>query len=771
MRILLIEDDEVLSDILVQSLSSQNYAVDPVDDGVMGWEYSQEGSYDLIILDVGLPGMDGISLCQRLRGEGDATPILLMTAKDAPEERIRGLDAGADDYLTKPLDLGELQARVRALLRRGEVAQSPVLEIGSLRLDPSSCQVSYADKPLKLTPKEYSLMELFLRNPSRVFSRGQIVEHLWTFDDPPLEDSVKAHVKGLRRKLKTAGAVDWIENVYGLGYRLNPKIDAPPLNPEPVVETPSPAPSPDSPSPLASESIEPAYNQAIAALWRQYQGLMAERLDALKQAMMAIEAGALSEEIRQTAGKAAHKLAGVLGMFERPEGTQLARQLETLLVGSDSKQDNHIPALVKELEAMLNLTESTSDPTVDTSQALTAAIAPALISELSSIADASGLHFESVETLGEAKRWLKTRSPSLFLFDIDTTGQWEKSLGLLRELSARTPPVPVLVLMSEDGLKDRVAIAQAGGQGALVKPVTAVQVWDAASQLLQRSRAAAVNVLAVDDDPIILSALRPMLEPWGVRVTGLNDPTHFWQLLNATQPDLLILDVEMPKFSGIELCQAVRLDPTWQELPILFLTAHRDAETIHQVFAAGADDYVTKPIVGPELLTRITNRLERSRLLQTLSSRDPQTGLPNYTQSSRELDYWIQAAAGDRAAGSLALLSMPELRQINRRYGHAVSSQILQQWGDTVKAACRGGELLGYWGDGEFIIGLPNLNKADTRDRLSSLLSTLRRQVFIAPDGDRFQVSLGLGIAEYPTDGTTTTALYQIASESAYGGS
>ena len=767
MRILLIEDDQVLSDILVQSLASQHYAVDPVDDGQMGWEYAQEGAYDLIVLDVGLPRLDGISLCQRLRGEGHTTPILLMTAKDTPEERIRGLDAGADDYLTKPLDLGELQARVRALLRRGEVAQSPVIEMDNLCLDPISCQVTYAGKPLKLTPKEYNLMELFLRNPSRVFSRGQIVEHLWTFDDPPLEDSVKAHVKGLRRKLKAAGAVDWIENVYGLGYRLNPKVSSQPPK-DAAAATPSLTPLTYSPDPPGS--VEPAFNQAIGALWRQYQGLMAERLEALQKAMAALEAGTLSEELRQAAGKAAHKLAGVLGMFDRAEGTQLARQLEMLLLEPGTNPDSQMPALVKALAELLNLTESVPAQSLEVSQLLMVAIAPPITSDLSPLADASGLNFKQVETLDDAKSWLKTRSPSLVLLDIDTAGEWQKSLALLRELSARTPPVPVLVLMSEDGLKDRVAIAQAGGQGALVKPITAAQVWDTATQLLQRSRTAAINVLAVDDDPIILSALRPLLDPWGVRVTGLDDPRRFWQLLNATQPDLLILDVEMPQFNGIELCQAVRIDPTWQELPILFLTAHRDAETLHQVFAAGADDYVTKPIVGPELLTRITNRLERSRLLQTLSSRDPQTGLPNYTQSSRELDYWLQTAARDRRPCCLALLIMIDLRQVNRRQGHVVGSQVLQQWGDTFKTACRSGELLGYWGDGEFVIGLPNLNKVDSRDRLSSLLTTLRQQVFTAPDGgDRFQVNLALGIAEYPIDGANILTLYQAASAIAYG--
>ena len=175
MRILLIEDDEVLIDVLLQSLTSQHYIVDAISDGESGWEYAQSANYDLLLMDVGLPELDGITLCQRLRSQGCSTPILLMTAKDASTERIRGLDAGADDYLIKPLDLGELQARVRVLLRRGEVLPTSVLEVGELRLDPSSSQVSYGKKPLKLTPKEYSLLELFLRNPSRVFSRGQLL--------------------------------------------------------------------------------------------------------------------------------------------------------------------------------------------------------------------------------------------------------------------------------------------------------------------------------------------------------------------------------------------------------------------------------------------------------------------------------------------------------------------------------------------------------------------------------------------------------------------
>ncbi|MBD0335783.1 MAG: response regulator transcription factor, partial [Cyanobacteria bacterium Co-bin13] len=332
MRILLIEDDEILAERLIDSLASHNYVVDAVGDGQLGLEYAQGTGYDLILTDVGLPHLDGITLCQQLRAAGCSTPILLMTARDAPDERVRGLDAGADDHLIKPLNLDELHARLRALLRRGEVAATAVLSLGPLRLDPVSCQVTYADQPLKLTPKEYNLLELFLRNPARVFSRGQIIEHLWNFDDPPLEDSVKAHVKGLRRKLKQVDSLEWIENVYGLGYRLNPNVLN--LAEEAPAGSADQAASPAAPLPASTGPLEQDFRQAMGGLWQQYQGLMTERLASLQAAAQALQAGTLSQAVRQSGMQAAHKLAGVLGMFECDQGTAIARQLETLLEAS-----------------------------------------------------------------------------------------------------------------------------------------------------------------------------------------------------------------------------------------------------------------------------------------------------------------------------------------------------------------------------------------------------------------------------------------------------
>lgn len=225
MKILIVEDDQRIAKAIAEALTDQRYVVDIAADGELGLAFAETQSFDLIILDLMLPRIDGLSLCRKLRYMGLTIPILMLTARDTSEDKVLGLDVGADDYVVKPFDLPELLARIRALLRRGTVAHSPILEWEKLTLNPDDCAVTYNGSSLTLTPKEYGLIELFLRHGSQVLSRSIILERVWAYEDMPAEETVKVHLRSLRQKLKAAGAPDrFIENVYGLGYRLNPHL-------------------------------------------------------------------------------------------------------------------------------------------------------------------------------------------------------------------------------------------------------------------------------------------------------------------------------------------------------------------------------------------------------------------------------------------------------------------------------------------------------------------------------------------------------------------
>jgi len=221
MKILIIEDDDRIAQPLGEDLRHQNHVIDLARDGVEGLEYAQSTTYDLILLDLMLPKLDGISLCRQLRTLGSKVFILMLTAKDLTSDKVIGLDAGADDYLIKPFELEELAARIRALSRRSLQTREPLLIHGDLKIDPSNCQVTFREKPVLLTTKEYMILECFLRNPHQVLTRTFLLDKLWEFDKFSGDETVRTHITNLRRKLKFAGRKEEIiETVYGLGYRL-----------------------------------------------------------------------------------------------------------------------------------------------------------------------------------------------------------------------------------------------------------------------------------------------------------------------------------------------------------------------------------------------------------------------------------------------------------------------------------------------------------------------------------------------------------------------
>jgi DNA-binding response OmpR family regulator len=220
MRILIIEDEMKLAHAMKRALELQKYAIDVVNNGKDGLDFAIGEEFSLIILDVMLPGMDGIEICKRIRSEGIHTPVLMLTARGQISDKVTGLDVGADDYMVKPFSFEELFARIRALVRRPAQTNDPVLHIKDLTLDPKTFTVKRDGKMIELSAKEFSLLEYLLRNKNTVLTKDQIIAHVWNYDSDVLPSTIEVHVKHLRDKIDVSGDDSLIYTIRGRGYTI-----------------------------------------------------------------------------------------------------------------------------------------------------------------------------------------------------------------------------------------------------------------------------------------------------------------------------------------------------------------------------------------------------------------------------------------------------------------------------------------------------------------------------------------------------------------------
>jgi len=493
MKILLVDDDQALIATLTRSLAAQHYIVDAVQDGEQGWLYGSTFEYDLVILDILLPKLDGLCLCQRFRAEGYAFPILLLTAQNSSTAKVQGFDAGADDYVVKPFDAAELIARIRALVRRGSSNPMPLLSWGEMQLNPATCEVTYNGQLLNLTTKEYDLLELLLRQSHHVFSIDEILDRLWSSETFPAEATVRSHLRRLRHKLVTVGApADFISTLHGRGYYL--KLPDAAAARESLTMT------------VGAVDAQAQYLAFLNETWLTTKPRCLEQLATLFQLIQS----PVDQVRRSQAISIAHNLSGTLGIFGLLSEVQLARCLEDFFSQSNPDSDLNLET-TRQIEAL-------------------------------------------VTQLQQAVRQIET----------------------------------------------------------IHSPHHSPQPANPATHLPEPNRPE-THVMIVDDDQVWLQSLPQLLRPWGFRATTLAEPEQFWIVLQMVNPDMLILDVNLPQMNGLELCQTLRRDPRWQRLPILFLSALTDAATQNQAFIAGADDYVCKPIAGIDLANRMINRLQRIR--------------------------------------------------------------------------------------------------------------------------------------------------------------
>jgi DNA-binding response OmpR family regulator/HPt (histidine-containing phosphotransfer) domain-containing protein len=605
MKILVVEDDRSLARALEKVLSEQHYLVDVAFDGQTGLELAEAYEYDLIVLDVTLPKQSGLSICQQLRSQRNKVLILMVTAQSESTQKVVGLDAGADDYLTKPIDISEFLARIRALLRR-EGTGVPILEWQGLQLDPQSCRVSKNEQLLSLTAKEYELLELFLRNPQRIFSQSVLVERVWSIEDLPTENAVRAHIKRLRQKLNQVGLTDAIETIYGLGYRLR-QIDpgessttvTQPLNPE----------------------IEEIPGIQLSNLWQQYRPEYIERATELYQAIASFAQSPLDRALRQQAQAQAHTLVGSLGSFGVESASQWAARIEQHLKGDlplNPSDLQHLQTLAQTIQT--DLETATEDLSIEITpyethhpiQLLIVDDDLALANQLASLSEACGIQTHIETDIAAAQDHLTRTQPDVVLLDLGFPNAPNAGFDLLSDLSAQWPQIPVIMFTAHDQFLDRLQSAHLGSRIFLQKPVLPETVLNTVIQVYQQLGSTDIKLMLIEDDSAIAEAIQSILSPWGFQMEIVQTAIEGWQTLSASQPDLLLLSTELPNRSGFDLCQVIRHEPDWNDLPVIFLVANSDPETVRQMCEVGATACVSKSALEADLVTRILHCIRRT---------------------------------------------------------------------------------------------------------------------------------------------------------------
>lgn len=520
--------------------------------------------------------------------------------------------------------------------------------------------------------------------------------------------------------------------------------------------------------------VEPA----VQAIFERTRDELGRRVKTVEEAVAAMLAGGLDEDLRARAERDAHKLAGSLGMFGVPRGSQLARDLEQALGVLDGPAPSEAPRLAELVLALRSELDDGpdgrhgddhGDPALSAGRGLLLVSPdPVLTERLSGEALRRHLRPRSVASPAGARRLVASDPPDAAVLDLNFSGAGHEGLELLVDLARSEPPVPVVVLTGSEALVDRVEVARRGGRGFIQRSRPASQVVDAVRETIDRSDRGQAKLLAIDDDPTVSEALSALLAPVGLEVTTLNDPHRFWERLEGINPDLLVLDLDMPDLDGIDLCRAVRADVRFGQLPVLFLTARADASSVQRIFEAGADDYVTKPIVGPELVTRIRNRLDRVNLYRELAERDSLTGVASRRKSTAALEDLIVLGAQFGEPLSLALIDLDHFKQLNDRLGHAAGDTALQRIGAMLTGAFRGEDVVGRWGGEEFVVGTYGMVRDDGIQRVAELLESFRAEEFTGRDGCSARVTFSAGVAEFPRDGRSLDDLYRAADEALY---
>jgi diguanylate cyclase (GGDEF)-like protein len=540
---------------------------------------------------------------------------------------------------------------------------------------------------------------------------------------------------------------------------------------------PPPPPVPDEPEASPEEELA----AALAQMSEEYGARLGDKVRELSESLdqaRAGKAGALDETYNL-----AHKLHGTAGAFGFLHVSAAAGRLELQLrpscEGTQPADWSALRAAVGEIAQLAERAVSPRPPPLPKASAGSAATSLGTVL----VADEDPQWLAEVERMGRERmvRVVTARSEdeamkvargqwldgALLHVDLgNKEGGFQTAARLRAEEGQQS--LPLAFFGSQGDVPYRVAAAHAGASLYLPRPFSAQDLTEAVRQLASTRRPERARVLVLDDDPEAVRALGLVLTSGQVEVVGLGDSFRLVEALAEHRPDLLLLDVEMPGPSGFDLCRIVRSMPEWRELPILFITAHTGVEFRVAAFQAGADDYLSKPVLREELRARVHSRLERARLARERAERDGLTGLLLRRPFFEAVRGRLSEALRQDKPLALALLDVDHFKKVNDTQGHLAGDRVLMRLGRLLSARFRKEDLRCRWGGEEFVVALIGQTAQSARDILARTASELSRIDFEGDQGSTFRVTLSAGIAASPTDGAQVEALLQLADERLY---
>jgi diguanylate cyclase (GGDEF)-like protein len=502
---------------------------------------------------------------------------------------------------------------------------------------------------------------------------------------------------------------------------------------------------------------------------------MLPRIEILERAARALDSGSLSKMMARSGVFEASKLKDFLMPLDHFEAAELCVRLESMFNNLNGGGDSAMQT-VQRLRDLCSQPPGANESEQPGMRALPASPNgprsepylflidgdDLLMERLRDEAIARGFIVSGALDLQSAMEGMNEGRPDVVVVDLVVAQHWEEMVGFFQYLHG-PPAIPCIVLTSNGSQEARLAAGRMHVNRFLTKPQTPVQVMKQVELELGLATPIHTRVLAVDDDQVALTAIAGILEAHGFEVTTVYDPMRFWETLEGVQPDLVLMDVDMPNASGLELTRMVRADPRWNNLPIVFLTAVGEPELPEQLFQAGADDFTAKPMTAENLVARIRNRLDRVRAARLTGATDALTGLPGRVAAVDRLKELLVRASRKQRPVSVAVLNVDAFKDINSATDFESGDAILQRLARVLESSLHPDTLIARWVGDEFILGFYDQTREDASRVVSTLLETVRRETFGTIGGVPLHVSFSAGVAEYPTDGDSATELYRAA--------